>query len=126
MVAVSTAPDPAVVVNTMTLPAGSYVFTGKASLTKTGGPGTDVTCTIQNTTSAQEWDTTTVNVTSARPDQAVVHYAATLSGTGPFTIDMVCVASGRTSTRRAARSRRFESECFSSRAVRKASRASRT
>jgi hypothetical protein len=53
-----------------------------------------VTCTIQNTTSAQEWDTTTVNVTSARPDEAVVHYAATLSGTGPFTIDMLCVAGG--------------------------------
>ena len=96
VVAVSTAPDLAVVVNTLTLPAGSYVFTGKASLTQTGGPGAaaDVTCTIQNTTSAEEWDVTTVNVNSTRPDQAIVHYAATLSGTGPFTIDMVCVASG--------------------------------
>jgi hypothetical protein len=93
-VAVSEAPEPAAVVNTVTLPAGSYVFTGKASLTKTGAPAAaDVTCTIQNTTSAQEWDTTTVNVAGARPGEAVVHYAATLSGTGPFTIEMACVAS---------------------------------
>ena len=84
--------QPAVVVNTVTLPAGSYVFTGKTSLTKTGGGQADVTCAIQNTTSAQVWDTTTVDVANARPDQAVVHYAATLSGTGPFTIDMVCAA----------------------------------
>jgi hypothetical protein len=93
-VAVSTAPDPAVVVNTVTLPEGLYVFTGKASLTKTAGQPAEVTCTIQDTTSAQEWDTTTVNVASNSPGEAVVHYAATLSGTGPFTIDMVCVASG--------------------------------
>jgi hypothetical protein len=77
----------------VTLPAGLYVFTGKASLTKAGVQAVDVTCTIQNTTSAQLWDTTTVNVASTRPGEAVVHYAATLSGPGPFTIDMVCVAS---------------------------------
>ncbi len=77
----------------MTLPAGLYVFTGKTNLTKAGGGAADVTCTIQDTTSAQAWDTTAVNVASTRPGEAVVHYAATLSGTGPFTIDMVCVSS---------------------------------
>lgn len=51
-----------------------------------------MTCTIQNTTSAEVWDTTTVAANNVRPDQAVLHYAATLSGPGPFTIDMVCVA----------------------------------
>ena len=49
-------------------------------------------CTIQNTTSAVVWDTVTVGVTNTRPDQAVVHYAATLTGAGPFTIDMLCMA----------------------------------
>ncbi len=55
----------------ISLPAGSYVFTGKTSLTKTGGATATVTCTIQNTTSAQVWDTMTVAVNNARPDQAV-------------------------------------------------------
>jgi hypothetical protein len=68
-------------------------LTGKASITKTGGATADVTCTLQDTTSAQTWDTVTVGVANTRPDQVVVHYAATLSGTGPFTIDMVCVSS---------------------------------
>jgi hypothetical protein len=91
-VAVSVAPAPAVVVHTITLPGGSYVFTAKTSFTKAGGTTAEVTCTIQNTTSAEVWDTTTVAVNNVRPDQAVLHYAATLSGAGPFTIDMLCVA----------------------------------
>jgi Collagen triple helix repeat (20 copies) len=92
-VALSIAPAAPVVVNTVTLPAGSYVFTGKTGLLKAGGGQITVTCAIQNTTSAEVWDTVTVGVTNTRPDQAVVHYAATLTGTGPFTIDMVCAAS---------------------------------
>ena len=91
-VAVSVAPAPGVVVHTITLPAGSYVFTAKTSLTKTGGTTAEVTCTIRNTTSAQVWDATTVAVNNVRPDQAVLHYAATLSGPDPFTIDMVCLS----------------------------------
>ena len=92
-VALSVAPAAPVVVSTVTLPAGSYVFTGKTGLLKTGGGQITVTCAIQNTTSAQVWDTVTVGVTNTRPDQAVVHYAATLTGDGPFTIDLVCSAS---------------------------------
>ena len=91
-VAVSTAPAAAVVINTLTLPEGSYIFTGKTSLTKVGGSTAEVTCTLQNTTSAQVWDSVTVGINNTRPDQTVVHYGATLSGTGPFTIEMLCVS----------------------------------
>ncbi len=90
--AVSTAPSAAVVINTLTLPEGSYIFTGKTSLTKVGGSTAEVTCMLQNTTSAQVWDSATVGINNTRPDQAVVHYGATLSGTGPFTIEMLCVS----------------------------------
>ena len=90
-VALSFAPAAPVVVNTLNVDAGSYVFTGKTSLTKVGGGNDTVTCTIQNTTAAVVWDSVTVGVTNTRPDQAIVHYAATVNG--PSTIEMLCVGS---------------------------------
>jgi hypothetical protein len=80
-----------VVVNTLNLDAGSYVFTAKTSLTKAGGGNDTVACGLQNTTTAAVWDVVVVGVTNTRPDQAIVHYAATLSG--PSTIEMLCQGS---------------------------------
>jgi hypothetical protein len=74
----------------LSLAAGSYVFTGKVALTRTFSGGEVVTCALRQAAPAQVLDTVQVTVGSGTPHQAVVHSAATLSGTGPFTIEMVC------------------------------------
>ena len=81
----------------MSLAEGSYVFTGKVALTRTFSGGEVVTCELRQTTApAQVLDTVQVTVGSGSPHQAVVHSAATLSGTGPFTIEMACFTESAT------------------------------
>jgi hypothetical protein len=91
-VTLSTSAAVPTVLNTLSLGPQPYVVTAKISLRRTSGGATaTVTCLLRRTTApAATWDTVVVTTSTATPSVAVAHYAVTLSGTGPFTVEFAC------------------------------------